>query len=48
LRKYEIDEEKAQIFCFPTFGVGVLLRPGDVLFLNPKHHHCCAMREKNK
>jgi hypothetical protein len=44
-RKYTLDEVGAQIFCFPTFGIGVMLRPGDILLFNPKHYHCCAMRE---
>lgn len=32
-------------FCFPTHGVAVALRPGDVLFFNPKYYHCMSQRD---
>jgi hypothetical protein len=32
----------AQHFLFPEFGVGVGLRPGDILVFNPRYFHCCG------
>jgi hypothetical protein len=32
----------AQHFLFPEYGVGVGLRPGDILVFNPCYYHCCG------
>ena len=31
-------------FSFPRFGIAIPLRPGDVLFFNPKKPHCIPSR----
>jgi hypothetical protein len=31
-------------FCFPEHGVAVALRPGDVMFFNPREYHCVSQR----
>lgn len=38
--KYLPTMDIASHFCFPTHGVAVALRPGDVLFFNPLYYHC--------
>jgi hypothetical protein len=42
--KYNMDQNVAFYFCFPTVGVAVALRPGDVLLFNPIYHHCASQR----
>lgn len=42
--QYEMDQEVAMYFCFPTEGVAVALRPGDVLMFNPVFYHCASQR----
>jgi hypothetical protein len=34
----------ALYFCFPEHGVAVALRPGDVMFFNPREYHCVSQR----
>jgi hypothetical protein len=34
----------AVYMCFPTEGIAVALRPGDVIFFNPQYHHCVSGR----
>ena len=34
-------------FFFPSLGIVVPLRPGDVLFFNPRVHHCVSSRCHN-
>jgi hypothetical protein len=31
-------------FSFPRLGIAIPLRPGDVLFFNPKEPHCISSR----
>jgi hypothetical protein len=42
--RYGMNQEVALYFCFPTEGVAVALRPGDVLFFNPVYYHCASQR----
>ena len=42
--KYVMNQEVAMYFCFPTEGVAVALRPGDVLMFNPVFYHCASQR----
>jgi hypothetical protein len=37
----------AVYFCFPEHNIGVALRPGDILFFNPLHHHCLSQRTEH-
>jgi len=34
----------AHYFCFPEYGLAVAMRPGDVLWFNPLHYHCCSQK----
>ena len=43
---YELNQEVAVHFIFPTEGVGVALRPGDVLMFNPIYYHCVSQRSE--
>jgi len=40
--QYSMEAPVAHHFVFPTMGVAVAMRPGDVLFFNPLHYHCCS------
>jgi hypothetical protein len=42
--KYKHDMEIAVYFCYPTLGICIGLRPGDILFFNPLHYHCVSQR----
>jgi hypothetical protein len=42
--QYELNQNIALYFCFPTAGVAVALRPGDVLLFNPIYYHCCSQK----
>lgn len=44
---YETIAEVAVYFCYPTLGIAIALRPGDILFFNPLHYHCCSQRESH-
>lgn len=43
--KYLPTMDVATHSCFPTKGVAVALRPGDVLFFNPLYYHCMSQRD---
>ena len=34
-------------FAFPRLGIAIPLRPGDILFFNPKEPHCVSSRCDN-
>jgi hypothetical protein len=42
--QYELNQKIALYFCFPTVGVAVALRPGDVLLFNPIYYHCASQK----
>jgi hypothetical protein len=44
--KYEMELPPAVFFCFPEHGQAIALRPGDVLFFNPREYHCISQRTK--
>jgi hypothetical protein len=44
---YDANMPVAVYFCFPEYKVAVGLRPGDVLFFNPLHHHCVSQRSED-
>lgn len=46
-RKYEVEDNVVGYFCFPSLGIVVPLRPGDVVFFNPRIHHCVSSRCNN-
>lgn len=35
----------AHYFVFPSHGVAVGIRPGDMVIFNPMHHHCCSLKK---
>lgn len=39
---YRLDDDIVFYFCFPTYGVCVALRPGDILIFNPCVPHCVS------
>jgi hypothetical protein len=39
---YDYHSEVVNYFCFPTHGVCVALKPGDLLLFNPKVSHCIS------
>lgn len=43
---YTLNQEVAVHFIFPTEGVAVALRPGDVLMFNPVYYHCVSQRSE--
>ena len=43
-RPYEVEDSVVGKFCFPSLGIVVPLRPGDVSFFNPRVHHCVSSR----
>ena len=43
-QKTILNMEVAVYFCFPEQAIAVALRPGDILFFNPLHHHCLSQR----
>ena len=46
-RKYEVEDNVVGHLFFPSLGIVVPLRPGDVLFFNPRIHHCVSSRCNN-
>ena len=46
-KAYEVVDSVVGNFCFPSLGIVVPLRPGDVLFFNPRVHHCVSSRCHN-
>ena len=46
-KEYNIEDDVVAYFYFPGLGIIVPLRPGDVLFLNPRIHHCVSVRCNN-
>lgn len=44
VKKYDIDDEIALYFCLPAKGICIGMRPGDVIFFNPKEYHCISQR----
>ena len=46
-KAYEVGDSVVGNFCFPSLGIVVPLRPGDVLFFNPRVHHCVSSRCHN-
>ena len=46
-KEYNIEDDVVAYFCFPGLGIVVPLRPGGVLFLNPRIHHCVSSRCNN-
>ena len=45
--RYPFDTAVAHHFVFPTVGVAVAMRPGDILFFNPLHYHCCSPKAEH-
>ena len=41
---YELDDDIVVYFCFPTLGVAIPLRPGDLLLFNSLIPHCLSSR----
>lgn len=41
---YQLDDDIAVYFCFPTLGVAVPMRPGDFLLFNSTIPHCISSR----
>lgn len=35
-------EEILQYFCFPTYGIAIPMRSGDIIVFNPLVHHCAT------
>ena len=46
-KQYSESQEVVAYFAFPRLGVVIPLRPGDVLFFNPKEPHCVSSRCNN-
>jgi hypothetical protein len=44
---YELNQLVAVYFCFPELNIAIGLRPGDVLYFNPLHHHCVSQRTED-
>lgn len=44
---YEKNLKPALYFCLPEYNIAVALRPGDVIFFNPQHHHCVSQRTQD-
>ena len=44
--EYKLESDVITHFCFPTHGLTVALRNGDMLLFNPLIPHCCAKQEK--
>ena len=47
-QSYKLHERPITYFAFPTLGIVIPLRQGDVLFFNPKESHCAASRCRDK
>jgi hypothetical protein len=45
--QYLIKDRPVVHFAFPRLGIAIPLRPGDVLFFNPKEPHCISSRSCN-
>jgi hypothetical protein len=43
--RYKLDAPVVHHFVFPSLGVSVALRPGDILIFNPNVYHCLAHKE---
>ena len=46
--EYTLTHKIVAYFAFPKLGLAIPLRPGDVLFFNPKEEHCISSRCDNK
>lgn len=46
--EYTLKQRVVAYFLFPTLGIAIPLRPGDVLFFNPQQPHCISSRFDNK
>ena len=44
--EYKLESDVVTHFCFPTHGLAVALRNGDMLLFNPCVPHCCSKQEK--
>ena len=44
---YDMHQEIAVYFCFPSCGKAIGLRPGDILLFNPLYYHCVSKRTKS-
>ncbi len=44
---YKLKNRIVAYFCFPRLGISIPLRPGDVLFFNPREEHCVSSRCNN-
>jgi hypothetical protein len=47
-RKYSLDENICSYMVFPSLGVSVAIRPGDVLLFNPTVWHCISSRTEDQ
>ena len=45
---YKNNDSVVAYFTFPCLGIALPLRPGDVLFFNPREPHCISSRCKNE
>jgi len=45
--EYTMIHKIVAYFAFPKLGIAIPLRPGDVLFFNPKEEHCISSRCDN-
>lgn len=45
--EYKMTHKIVAYFAFPKLGIAIPLRPGDVLFFNPKEEHCISSRCDN-
>ena len=49
LKSPQLDDDVALYFTFPTLGLAIALRPGDILIFNPAIYHSVSSRcDKNK
>ena len=44
---YQLTDKVVAYFNFPCLGISIPLRPGDVLFFNPREPHCISSRCNN-
>ena len=45
---YRLSKEIVAYFAFPKLGIAIPLRPGDILFFNPKEDSCISSRCKDE
>ena len=45
--EYLESQDVVAYFAFPRLGIAIPLRPGDILFFNPKEPHCVSSRCDN-